>query len=78
MQSVQTSHLQARALVLKCHPSRSDIVSLGLDNGQVFFMKLGNQETYVLNAHEESDQMIVDQTGNAPSGMKILDIAWDP
>ena len=41
-------------------------------------MKLGNQETYVLNAHEESDQMIVDQTGNAPSGMKILDIAWDP
>ena len=41
LQSVQIG-ANARPVVLKCHQSRSDIISIGLENGKVFFLKLSN------------------------------------
>ena len=57
LQSVQIG-ANARPVVLKCHQSRSDIISIGLENGKVFFLKLSNQETYILNAHEDSAEAV--------------------
>ena len=56
MQRVQIPANNARPTVLRCHPTRSDIVSLGLESGQVLFLKLGNQETYIMNVHEDCDE----------------------
>ena len=51
VQEVSIEHLQARPVVLRCHPSRADYISLGLENGKVFLLKLSNQETYILDVH---------------------------
>ena len=78
MQRVQIPANNARPTVLRCHPTRSDIVSLGLESGQVLFLKLGNQETYIMNVHEDCDEAQVDETGQFPRGMNVEDLAWDP
>ena len=78
LQRVQIPQSNARPVVIRCHPTRSDIISLGLESGQVLFLKLGNQETYILNAHEDCAQVQIDETGQFPRGMMVEDLAWDP
>ena len=78
LQSVQIG-ANADPVVLKCHQSRPDILSLGLKNGKVFFLKLSNSETYIMNAHEDSAEAIQDEaTGEYPKYLMIEDLAWDP
>ena len=78
LQSVQIPELNARPLLIRCHPARSDIVSLGLESGHVCFLKLGNFETYILPAHEDCDKASINEQGQYPRGHMIEDMAWDP
>lgn len=78
LQRVQTPQINARPILIRCHPTRADIITLGYESGHVLFLRLGNQETHILSAHEDSDRVQVDETGQYPRSMMILDLAWDP
>ena len=78
LQSVEISHLNARPCVLKVHPSRADIISIGLMDGRIFFLKATTQESFVFNAHEDLSEDEVITPGMTPPGRRIEDIAWDP
>ena len=53
LQSVEISHLGAKPTVLRFHPTRTDIVTIGFENGQIFFLKLKSSETFVFNSHKD-------------------------
>jgi len=76
LQAVQVEHLQSKPTVIKCNPSRADIVALGFENGQIFFLKLSNQQTFIFDAHPDSHKLQCDDY--TPPGMRIEDLAWDP
>ena len=61
---------------MRCNPTRTDIVALGLDNGRIFFLKLSTQEQYLFDAHQHSATMGADDL--VPDYMKVEDMAWDP
>ncbi len=70
------NHIQSKVTVLRCNPTRTDIVFLGFENGQIFFLRLSNKETYLFNAHPDSAKLKPKQ--EADPGMKIVEMAWDP
>ena len=76
LQGVKIDHLEAQPTVIRCSPARSDIVALGFANGQVFFLKLSTQETFIFDAHQDSALLKPGEI--APPGMQITDLAWDP
>lgn len=78
LQRVQIPQVNAQPVLIRCHPSRKDIVALGLESGHVLFLKLGNQETFLLAAHEDCDKSQINEPGQFPKGMGIEDMAWDP
>lgn len=75
---VEISHTNAKPTVMRTHPTRPDFVALGLENGQVFFLKMSSKETYVLNAHEKQALVEENELGNYPEAVKVIDLAWDP
>ena len=66
----------AKPTILRCNPSRTDIVVLGLDNGKLFFLKLSTQETFVFDAHQDS--VVLKADDSASPTMAVVDMAWDP
>ena len=57
LQKVSIDHVNGMPTVLRCHPSRSDIVSIGFDNGKIFFLKLSSSDTFVFEVHQDCKQL---------------------
>mmetsp|Transcript_39467 Transcript_39467/g.51662 ORF Transcript_39467/g.51662 Transcript_39467/m.51662 type:complete len:199 (-) Transcript_39467:2979-3575(-) len=76
LQDVRIDQLNSKPTVLRCNPSRTDIVALGLENGRIFFLKLSTSDTFVFDAHQHSAGLKSDQA--VPPNMRIEDLAWDP
>ena len=76
LQSVSIEHIFSKPKILRCNPTRTDTISLGFENGQIFFLRLSNSETFVFNTHQDSANLKGDMI--AEPGMKIIDMQWDP
>ena len=76
LQDVGIAQLRAKPTVLRCNPSRTDIVALGLDNGRIFFLKLSTSESFVFDAHQHSANLGNDDA--VPDYLRVEDMAWDP
>ena len=43
--------------VVKCHPKRPGIVAIGLKNGNIYFMNMRNQDTFIFDASDIEDRI---------------------
>ncbi len=48
---------ESQPTVVRCHPKRPGIVAIGLKSGQVFFMNMRNQDTYIFDASDMEDRI---------------------
>ena len=64
--------------MLRCHPTRPEIVSISFENGKIFFFNINQQDSYIFSAHERPELQEPDENGEFSAAVKIEDMAWDP